>query len=229
MEQKYKDILNASTILLVDDDFSLRHIFKKTIKSYVAKVVEAENGQEAFELYHKEKPNVIITDIRMPLMDGATFTSKLRELDEKIPIIAISAYTEPEILVQLLSLKLVDYLVKPINFDQLLSSLEKASKEIEEKGVFEISFNSSTSYSFSKKGVVKDGNLLSLTPKEISLLELLIRNRNRIVTKDELEFEVYDGEFASDNAINTLISKLRKKIGANILQTVSSQGYLLTI
>jgi DNA-binding response OmpR family regulator len=165
----------------------------------------------------------------MPLMDGATFTSKLRELDEKIPIIAISAYTEPEILVQLLSLKLVDYLVKPINFDQLLSSLEKASKEIEEKGVFEISFNSSTSYSFSKKGVVKDGNLLSLTPKEISLLELLIRNRNRIVTKDELEFEVYDGEFASDNAINTLISKLRKKIGANILQTVSSQGYLLTI
>jgi DNA-binding response OmpR family regulator len=228
MEKKYLDILKKTTILLVDDDESLRRIFKKTISSFVNFVYEASNGSEALEVYHKQKPHIVITDIKMPLMDGLSFTTALREIDKKVTIVVISAYSESNTLVKLVSLGLQEYLVKPINFEQLKSVLVKCAVELENKGTIEIEITKDTKYSYYKKSLVKNGKIISLTPNEIKMIELLLENENRLVSISTIEDNVYNNEFVVKSSINILVSKLRKKIGVNNIKSISSHGYILT-
>lgn len=227
MEKKYKDILQKSTILIVDDDQELRAIFKKTITSYCKKIYEASNGNEALDIYTEYKPNIVITDIKMPLLDGLMFATVLRKLDKKIPIVIISAYSEPETLVKLISLKLENYLIKPVSFEQLTKTLEQCAKELIEKGIFEVQLTNSCKYIYANKSILKNDEIILLTPSEILLMELLIEKDNKLVTKSQIEDTIYNNKFASDNAINTLVSKLRKKIGKNIISAIQSQGYMM--
>lgn len=78
--------------------------------------------KEALDVYNYYKPNIVITDIKMPLLDGLTFATVLRQIDEKIPIVVISGYSEPDTLIKLISLKLENYLIKPVDFEQLIST-----------------------------------------------------------------------------------------------------------
>lgn len=229
MEKQYRDILKNATLLLVDDDSEIRGIFKKTISSYVCNVYEASNGNEALNIYSSKLPDIIITDIKMPLMDGLLLVNALRDIDRKVPIVAISAYSEVDTLVKLASLKLVDYLIKPINFEQLISTLTKCAIELEESGRVEAKLAENIIYSFSKKSIISNNKTISLTPNEITLIELLIANENKLVTKSQIEDIVYDNQSVSDNAINILVSKVRKKIGKNIISAISSYGYLLVV
>ena len=85
-----------------------------------------------------------------------------------------------------------------------------------------------TVYSFSKKSLIKEDEVITLTPKEVNLLELLIENKNKLVSKEQIEDIVYDMDQMSVSALNNLTSKLRKKIGAdNTILTISSFGFML--
>ncbi len=227
MENKYKDILLKSSILIVDDDDELRSIFKKTLTSFVDKVYEASNGSVALDIYYKQKPTIVITDIKMPLMDGLMFITMLRQIDKKIPIVVVSAYSDSSDLIKLTSLRLIDYLVKPIDFTNLQSAIVKCATEIEEEGLIETNLTKNCSYLHSSKSLKLDEKVISLSPNEISLLELLIENNNMLVTKPQIEDIVYKNEYVSDGALNTLVSKLRKKMGVNIINSIHSHGYIL--
>ncbi len=227
MKLEYKKILTQATILLVEDDMIMRTIYKDSIAPYVDFIYEASNGNEALKIFKRHKPHLVITDMKMPLMDGLSFCVKLRKIDKNIPIIAISAYRESDTLVQLMPLKLVDYLVKPIYVEKLIDSLEKAAEEIKDKGYLQMTLFGKTIYSYSKKSLIKNKDIVPLTANEISFIELLLENKNRIVTIYEIENRVYGDKFVSNNAINTLASKLRKKMGANIIKSIPSHGYIL--
>jgi len=227
MKEKYKDILKKVTVLIVDDDKKLREIFKKTIHLYVNNVYEASNGNDALNIYNDKKPNIVITDIKMPLMDGLMLTSILRQLNKKLPILIISAYSEPETLVNLIPLKLTNYLIKPIDFDQLKLSLVKCAIEIEENGEIEAKLTNDSSYSYSKKRIIHHEEDIHLTPNEILLIELLLEHENKLVPINLIEYNVYKNAYVSITAINTLISKLRKKIGKNIIKSIPSHGYIM--
>jgi len=228
MEKKYENLLKKATVLLVEDDEELRKKFKIILSTYVYKILEASNGQEAIDIFLKEKPNFIITDFKLPIIDGLELTNFIRKIDRHIPIIVVSAYTEKDSLLEFTSMNLIKYLTKPIDFQQLNSLLEKCAKEIIENGLIEVYLDENCIYSFSQKLIIKDNNYISLAPNEIKLLELLIENRNKLVTIEMIEYEIYHNEFFSDSALNNLILKLRKKIGTNIIKNVPKMGYLLT-
>lgn len=227
MNKQYKDVLKQLTILFVEDDEIQQKIFQKNIKSYAKDVLIASNGNEALEIYHKHNPDIIFSDMKMPLMDGLMFINIIRQLNKKIPIVVISAYSDPDTLVDLVSLKLEKYLVKPIDFNQLIGILEMCVREILEKGLWEFKLTPECKYTYSNRSLVKNDEIISLTSNEIALLEHLIKNESKLVTKEQIEHIVYNDEIVTDNAIKTLISKLRRKIGENIIKSTNTLGYTL--
>ena len=229
MEKQYEELLKKTSVLLVEDDEGLRQKFKLLLSTYVCEIFEASNGQEALELFLEKKPNFIITDFKLPILDGLELTSFIRKTNKHIPIVVISAYTEKESLLEFASLNLVKYMTKPIDFDQLYSILIKCAKDLVYYGLIETYLGENCVYSFSQKSVIKDDQHISLTPNEIIFLELLIKNRKKLVSLKMIEYEVYHDEIYSDAAINNLVSKLRKKIGSNIIKTIPKTGYQLII
>ena len=227
MEKKYEELLKKTTVLLVEDNDELRKKFKLILSTYVEEVYEASNGQEAIDIFIQKKPNFVITDFKLPLIDGLELTTFIRRLNKHIPIIVISAYTEKESLIEFASMNLIQYLVKPIDFDHLNRLLEKCAQELLESGLIEVQLTKNSIYSFSQKHIIKDDTYVSLSPNEIKFLELLIQHKKKLVSLDMIEYEIYENENFTDSALNNLVSKLRKKIGADIIKNIPKTGYLL--
>jgi len=226
MKKEYIEILEKSTILLVEDNLELQIRFKNILDTYVDKVYTAQNGEEAIELFNKHKPNIVITDYKMSVMNGLEFTSFIRRINKQIPIVIISAYTDKDALIEFNSLHLTQYLVKPIDYEELNIVLQKCAKELIEKGLIEVILNDTTIYSYSKKALVQDGAIISLSPNEIVFLELLLNNKNKLVSIETIEYEVYDSQDMTSYAINNLVSKLRKKIGKNSIKNIPKTGFI---
>ena len=227
MEKKYKDILKKSSILLVEDNVKLRKTFKEMLLIYVDFIYEASNGDDALEIFSRERPNIIITDVDMPLMNGLLLTNLIRKMNKEVPIVVVSAYNDTNLLLDFISQNLVNYLVKPVDFEQISSVLQSCAKIILEKGLIDVTLTENAIYSYSKKSLIVNDELIPLAPKEILFLELLLKNMNVLVSKETIEADVYNHEFMSASAINSLVSKLRKKIGANIITNVSTFGYMI--
>lgn len=227
MKKEYEQILKKTTVLLVEDNNELRLKFKSILSTYVDTVYEAKDGQEAVELFNIKKPNFVITDFKLPLIDGLELTTFIRRIDKNIPIVVISAYTDQDALVDFAAMKLVQYIVKPIDFDKLNSVLEKCATELLNNGSIETYLSENTIYSFSQKILIKEDQSISLTPNEIKFLELLLQNKNKLVSLEMIDYKVYDNENFSDSALNNLVLKLRKKIGVNIIKNIPKTGYIL--
>jgi len=96
MLDEYKIVLKNSTVLLAEDEKNLRESFAKVLMLYVGNVYTASDGENALEVYKTKKPNIIITDIKMPKINGVDFIKKIRQENKNIPIIVTSAYTDKD-------------------------------------------------------------------------------------------------------------------------------------
>ena len=118
------------TVLYVEDD----EITRKNVSEYLNykfdKVIEAIDGRSAYDLYCTQKPDFIITDIHLPIMNGMEFIEKIRAVDEQIPIIAVSGYSEKEKLLWAIRLNLIDYLLKPVNRVSLNKAIDETVSKL---------------------------------------------------------------------------------------------------
>ena len=130
------------TVLVVEDDNASRLVMTSIIKSKFIKVIEAENGLQGFELFKQHSPDLIVSDIGMPFLDGISMSRKIREINSKIPIIITTAFDNKEILINAISIGINHYILKPIRSDNLKEILdivanslifEKEYKKQEEK------------------------------------------------------------------------------------------------
>lgn len=226
MNKEIKTILKSATLLLVEDDDRIREKFSRLLELYVNKIYEAPNGKKALEIYRKYKPSFIITDIEMPDMDGLCFIEVVRKENELIPIIVTSGYSNKEYLLTSIKLQLVDYLIKPINHSELLVSLEKIAIILKKNIIPNIiEINSGVVYNPSNRTVRVCDITNRLTVNESDLLELLIINRGKIVTKQMVEDKIYIFKEMSDSALKNAIYKLRKKLVKEVIISVDRIGY----
>lgn len=226
-KKSFHFVLNYLNILYIEDEKNIRENIEKTLKLMVSNVFTCENINEAKKLIENKRIDLIISDINLPGQNGLEFVEMLRECNNITPVILLSAYTQKDYLLKATRLKLVDYLVKPINFDDLKNCLYKACEEIIEKGLFIINFEDGISYNvLQKKLYSKDEKTIDLTHKEILLLEYLIQNNNRVVAHQEIKEHIWEDSFeASDSALKNLLNKLRKKVGKNSVENISGVGF----
>ena len=192
---------------------------------YLKEVYEATNGEEALDIYYDKRPDIILTDLRMPVRDGLEMVKQIRKSDKKTPILMITAHTDKEYLLSAIELKIEKYLIKPILLDELLSALRLCIEDIESDRSLYLSCQG---FNFDLKNrhvMHADGKTIELTQKEADFLELLLRKKGLVVSYDEIEMSVWKEEFMSIAALRTLVKTLRKKLHNHVIKNHSQAGY----
>ncbi|WP_148571737.1 response regulator transcription factor [Aliarcobacter cryaerophilus] len=221
-------LLKNLTLLLVEDDEDLRESTKETLALFFKNVFIAQNGLEALDIYSQNNIDLIITDYVMPIMNGYELCKNIREKNRKIPLVIMSNYSDQEKLLKSISLELTDYVIKPIEYKQLLETLLKMVGKLERENLLTFAINEDRKYDFLKKEIYdkKENIYIKLTKSEIIILELLINNINKIVRIEEIEFNLSPHEHKSEQAIKNIIHRLRTKLSKNPIYNVQGVGYI---
>ncbi len=199
-------------ILVVEDDKNLRKLIVTCLEKASYTVFETHNGEEALDLMDKEYVNLIVTDIMMPEMDGYELIKSLREANYNTPILIITAKEDIEDKRQGFNLGADDYMVKPINIDELIlrvKSLLRRSNQTNERkikiGEVELDYD--------KLEVKKQEKVYQLTQKEFYLLYKLLSTPDTIYKRQDLIEEIWGLENDSDfRTVDVHIKRLREKL-----------------
>ena len=154
--------VNNSTILYIEDDTITRDNISSYLKRQCKQLYIASNGEEGLELFKEHKPEIIITDIEMPKLNGLDMSRKIRKLSPTTQIIITTAYTSNEYLLQAVNLHLVQYIVKPISLPKLTNALKDCDEFLEEEIETKKYFNKNIFYDIYTKELVNSDEIISL-------------------------------------------------------------------
>ncbi|EOH7148094.1 butyrate response regulator transcription factor BumR [Campylobacter coli] len=215
-------------ILVVEDEVKIRESLVNVLSSRYSKVIGAQNGDEGLKKFKKFKPDLIITDIAMPIMDGLDMAKEIKEISNDVPIVVLSAYSEKERLLRSIDIGIDKYLIKPIDIDELFKVLENlVGEKIEANALIDIS----EEYQFNKikRTLIHKGKEIVLTKKELAFISLLLKQPGVLVLHEDIKKNVWIGENVSDTAVRTFIKRVRDKVGENFIKNVPSLGYKINI
>ncbi len=216
-----KELKNL-TILFADDDPIMRASLGNSLSLMSKNVILAANGLEAARLYRENDVHIVILDISMPHKSGLDVAKEIRESDKNIPIVLLTAYEDLDNLHAAIKLHLVDYLVKPIDFNSLLKVLKECTEALKNNGMLFLQIDDSLIYNSVEKVFIKCEEKITLTRNEVVLVELLLKNRGAIVSYDAIGHEL---NYISKDAIKNAFMRIRKKIGFEYIQNIFDLGY----
>jgi DNA-binding response OmpR family regulator len=200
-------------ILIAEDEKDLRKLLTDQLTEAGYEVLQAEDGRAALELFNSTAPDMAILDIMMPVMDGLSLLTKIRETSE-MPVILLTARGDELDKVSGLRLGADDYLVKPWGRGELLARIEVQKRHIKTESVRgNVILCGNLRMDFGSGVIEKDGEPLYLNAKEYHLLKYFAENRGRVLTKKQIYQGVWEDEYMyDDNTIMVQISHLRSKI-----------------
>ena len=217
------------TILYIEDDEGVRTVNSRFLARMFNELYEAKNVEEGLELYKKYHPDIILTDIQMPRMDGITLAKTIRKLDQSTKIIISTAFSDKDYLMEAIDLKLEKYIIKPLTSRNLMPALTSAVKDLEKETDVEIALGDKFYFDKSSSLFYLNEKMIELNKKELLFLKLLVLNRNRVVSYVEIEQYVWEDEYMSINSLRTTIGFLRKKLPFNCIKNISNMGYKLKL
>ena len=218
-------------VLIIEDEKNLAEILKKGLEENSFTVDLSFDGEEGFYMAETYTYDAVILDIMLPKMDGLTILTGLREKKIDVPVLMLTAKGEIEDRVKGLNTGADDYIAKPFEFSELLARLKAVIRRNKGKASPFITIDNLTIDTNSR--TVKRGNKeIKLSAKEYNILEYLILNKGRIISRTELTEHIYDMDFDLDsNIIDVYINYLRNKIDKDysrkIIHTVRGIGYIL--
>lgn len=229
MSTSLKQVLKISTVIYVDNVEENSSKTLNILKLFFDKVIICNSSKEALENYNSNKINAIITEIELADNSGFNLIKTIREEDTNLPIVVISKNKEEKNLFQAIRLNLVDYLVKPVNANDLIFTLNNVAKKIFNNGNITVNITNNISYSFLDKTLESNNKKIPLTKNEIKLIELLISNKDKTVTKEDIEIHIWEDETVSDSAFKSLFLRLRNKIGKDSIVNNFGVGYSINL
>jgi DNA-binding response OmpR family regulator len=213
------------TLLYVEDEDLIRRIAISYLRPYFLEIYEASDGIEALEIYKSKKIDMIMTDIEMPNMNGLTLCKEIRTHDKEIPIIITTAYTSTEYLLEAVSLNLIKYLVKPMEEESLFEAIKLCFEHIETQNPNVIYISKELRFDTFNHTLLDGNRVIPLTESQYKFLEVLIKNRGRIVSYSEIENFIWFDKVMSSNALRSLVRDVRKLIGKDKIENISKCGY----
>jgi len=218
-------------ILVVEDEKKVASFLKKGLEQDYYTVDVAFDGKSGLDLALVEDYDLLILDIMLPAIDGITVLKEIRKMKIETPILMLTAKGNIEDKVEGLDSGADDYLPKPFAFEELLArvrALIRRKDKIKNLILSADDLNLDTQTHKVSRGDIE----IILTPKEYSILEYLMRNKNHVISRIKLTEHVYEYQFDPDtNVIDVYINKLRNKIDKNsdrpLLQTIRGIGYMI--
>lgn len=220
-------------LLLVEDETKVATFIKKGLERQGFTVEIAEDGREGKRFFDERTYDLLILDVNLPYMDGIQLAHYIRTKNTQVPILMLTALDTTADKLAGFDAGIDDYLVKPFDFMELVARLKallkRAAKTTESPNVLRVA---DLELDLDQKLARRSGQSIELTAKEFALLEYLMRNRGRVVSKVDIAEKVWDIDFdTGTNFIEVYINYLRKKIekdSANkLIHTVVGMGYTL--
>ena len=214
---------DKTKILVVDDEPQIIRVLRHILTAHKYVVRTAEDGESALEVFSEWKPDLVLTDLQMPNMNGMELCRRLRKLSD-VPIIIVSVRNEEESIVEALDTGADDYVTKPFGTNELLARIRSSLRRAPEKAADVIEIGDfRVDIAAHHAGI--NGTELRLTPKEFDLLVCLLRNPDRVLTHTHLLQQVWGNYYTEQpEALRVLVGSLRKKIEPD----PSNPKYLLT-
>lgn len=215
-------------ILIADDEKSLMTAVSDYFKSNGFETVGAFNGEEAYELVHSEKFDLIILDVMMPGINGFKLLQKLRSENINTPVIFLTAKTSEEDQIEGFNFGADDYITKPFSLPVLLkksTALINRSKGINSKNVI---CCKDITIDLNVGEVYVCGKSINLTHKEYELLKYFLENKNLLLSREKILDHVWGFDYFGDiRVVDTYVKKLRKKLGpaSDNIKTIIKEGY----
>ncbi|MFP5081279.1 response regulator transcription factor [Pedobacter sp. JCM 36344] len=222
-------------IALVEDDVKIAKLIRDGLQEQNFEVSMIHNGDEALQLFKTVYFDLIILDVMMPGVTGLEICKQLRNRQSDTPILMLTALGSIDDKVTGLNAGADDYLIKPFHFKELLARIEallrRRRQDIDKKEIQLLQFEDVTLNLLSKE-IYRGGIQIQLTAKEFTLLELFLRNPNRLLSRQYIAEKVWDISFdIGTNVIDVYINFLRKKIekefSRKLIHTIINMGYIL--
>ncbi|MFN3395187.1 MAG: response regulator [Thermodesulfovibrionales bacterium] len=217
-------------LLLVEDERNVAAFIKKGLEEEFYSVDIAEDGSEGLLMALSNDYDLIILDIMLPGMNGVEVCKKIREKDRRVPILMLTAVDSVESKVQGLESGADDYLTKPFAFSELLARIKALLRRVPDT-INELTIDDLRMELLSRR-VYRGDREITLTPKEFSLLEYLLRNKGRVLSRTQIIENVWGYNFdPGSNVVDVHIKFLREKIDSaserKLIHTIRGAGYIL--
>ena len=218
--------MNKPLILVVEDDAPIRNLITTTLKTQDYKYIAAATASEALQQATIHAPDVMLLDLGLPDLDGIEVIRRIRSWSA-MPIIVISARSEDSDKIEALDSGADDYLGKPFSLKEVQARLNALIRRSSGRPSPLLTYGN-VAFDPETRKVTSAGREVVLSPKETALLELLLLNKNKVLSKEAIESKIYSwDDEVSSNAVEVHIHHLRKKLGKDIVRTVNKIGYIL--
>lgn len=214
-------------VLIVEDEPNLRQQLHATLTGAGYAVDQAADGEEGLFLGSTEEYDAIILDLGLPEIDGLTVLDRWRRDGRTTPVLVLTARDSWSDKVAGLDAGADDYLAKPFQSEELIARLRALIRRASGNASAELTAGDIRLDTRSGK-VTKAGDPVKLTAQEYKLLSYLLHHKGKVVSRTELIEHIYDQDFDRDsNTIEVFVTRIRKKLGADVITTIRGLGYSL--
>lgn len=216
--------LKHFNLLYIEDDIKTRNNCSETFRLLFNSIFTASDYEEAISLYQKEVIDFILVDIELNNhKDGFDIANKIREKNTDIPIIFLTSYDESKFVLKAINSNMNGYIVKPLRLEEFIDIANNILKKLYNSDI--VKFKDFIYYFNTLQLFHISGNNISLGKKENKLLQIFLQNKYKILTRNVLEYEIWDEPLISDSTLKNLIASLRKKIGKDTIINISKLGW----
>jgi len=218
---------------LCEDEEDAREVLGFYLNTIFDEVVIAKDGKEGLTAYKKalkggQSFDLVLTDIKMPNMDGMSMLEAIHALNDKQHFIIVSAHRDEEKLHRSIELKVLGYFLKPLNVDNVMEMLRKAKNEVLAEREKHLQINDKFLYNLEEKLLYRDGRIVKLSRQETQVLDLLMRLRGRIVAMERFKQEIWGTEDKADSTFRAIMKRLKDKLGDDdFIRSHKGQGYMV--
>jgi len=225
-------------ILLVEDDHNFGSILNDYLKLHSYKTTLARNGVEGLEKFKKQIYDMCILDVMMPFKDGFTLAEEIRQIDNQIPLIFLTAKSLKDDMIRGFKIGADDYLVKPFDSEVLLLKIKsifrrKFIENSKKESKIEYTFSDFTFNSKLRTLQFRAENEITLSPKESKLLNLLLENLNDLTPREEALVKIWnDDNYFTSRSMDVYVTKIRKylKLDPKIsIENIHGKGFKMNV
>lgn len=215
----------STKILIVEDEIDIREGISEYLSEVGYDVMVAEDGQEGIDLFKSNEFDLVLLDIMLPKINGFGVLSQIREISD-VPVMMLTAMTDDYSQIMSFNEKADDYITKPFSVVVLHKRIEALQRRIQGRQQNNKWIYKDVEVDFLGFCAKKDNNPVDLKPKEIKLLELLIKHKNQVLTRNQMLDSLWEiDEAPTDRVIDVYIKNLRKKLDLDCITTVKGIGY----
>lgn len=207
--------MKSATILVVDDEPQIRRVMRTTLTAQGYAIVEARDGQEALEKLRSERPDLVLLDVNMPVMDGLETCREMRRGSD-VGIIMLTVRSSEQDKVRALDVGADDYVVKPFGIQELLARVRAVLRRGANEETQNVLASKELSFDFGKRTIIVRGTAVHLTPKEFEVLRELVAGNGMPMSHRRLLQAVWGPDYGDETeSLRVVINQLRKKIESN--------------